>query len=119
MKQTKKVGNWILEWESWRHNSVWVISNHRCQWRTSQSAIRYNDGTWGWDYTPDKGVREAVHIFMRSIDAGAYSVWVGGVEDVENVTIDVALEVVSQWQQKGYRDVALAFTKNSNVEVSA
>jgi hypothetical protein len=71
MKQTKKVGNWILEWESHRPNTVWVISNHRCQWRTSQSAIRYDDGSWGWDYTPDKGVRKAVATFMRGIASGA------------------------------------------------
>ena len=117
MKQTRIAGNWILEWESWRHNSIWVVSNHRCQWRTSQSAIRYNDGTWGWDYTPDKGVRQAVHVFMRSIDAGSYSVWVGGVEDVENVTIDVALECVAVWQQQGYRDVVLELTQDKNVGV--
>ena len=51
--------------------------------------------------------------------AGSYSVWVGGVEDVENVTIDVALEIMSEWQQKGYRDVALSFTENTNVGVPA
>ena len=51
--------------------------------------------------------------------AGYYSVWVGGVEDVENVTIDVALEIMSEWQQKGYRDVVIERTQDSNVGVPA
>ena len=70
LKQTRTVGNWILEWEPHRPSTVWVVSNHRCRWRRSQSAIQYDDGSWGWDYTPDEGVRKAVAAFMRDIVSG-------------------------------------------------
>jgi hypothetical protein len=67
MKHESIAGNWVLEWDSIRPSTVWVISNHKHYPRRSQSAIQYDDGTFGWDYLPDRNVVVAVTKFMRKV----------------------------------------------------
>lgn len=67
MKHERIAGNWVLEWQDYRPNTIWVVSNHKYHPRRSQSAIQYDDGSFGWDYTPDKNVELAVTKFMREI----------------------------------------------------
>lgn len=67
MKHQRLAGNWILEWQQDRPSIIWVISNHRLCPRRSQSAIQYDDGTFGWDYLPDKNVEFSVKKFMVDI----------------------------------------------------
>lgn len=36
-----------------------------------------------------------------------YTVWVGGVPDVEGVDLETATEIFEEWHLRGYRDVEM------------
>ena len=36
-----------------------------------------------------------------------YTVWVGGVPDIENVDIEWAKEIADEWREQGYDDVVI------------
>ena len=63
----KRVGNWILEWESTRPNTVWAIPEYLTSTVTGGNGIMYDDGTMAWDnpYKVPAYVRNAAPQFMR------------------------------------------------------
>jgi hypothetical protein len=46
----RRVGNWILEWESTRPNTVWAIPEYLKLITYSDSGILYDSGTMAWNY---------------------------------------------------------------------
>ena len=39
-----------------------------------------------------------------------YTVWVGGVPDLENIDIEWAKEIADEWREQGYDDVVIEKT---------
>lgn len=52
LKQTKRVGGWLLEWEPHRPATVWAIPEYLKRWKRSDSGILYDNGAMAWDW-PD------------------------------------------------------------------
>ena len=46
-------------------------------------------------------------------DNNRYTVWVGGVPDVEDVDMEWAKEIADEWREQGYDDVAITAWDNS------
>lgn len=73
LKQTKRVGGWVLEWEPYRPNTVWAIPQHLKTFKPCSSGIMYGT-TWvegvpsypmGWDQPmPPAYVRKAAPAFI-------------------------------------------------------
>ena len=40
-------------------------------------------------------------------DNNRYTVWVGGVADLENIDIEWAKEIADEWREQGYDDVVI------------
>jgi len=40
-------------------------------------------------------------------DNNKYTVWVGGVPDLENINIEYAEEIADEWREQGYDDVRI------------
>lgn len=65
--KTKRIGNWILEWQPERPSLVWAIPQYTKTLTRGDSGIMYDDGTMAWDY-PDMtplSVRTAAPQFIR------------------------------------------------------
>ncbi len=39
--------------------------------------------------------------------APTYTVWIGGIADLENASLEKATEVLNQWQAEGYTDAVI------------
>ena len=66
-KIIRKVGAWILEWDSARPNTVWAIPEYLKGFKRSDSGILYDNGNMAWDY-PDSTpayVRNVAAQFVR------------------------------------------------------
>lgn len=66
MVRLKKVGGWLLEWNTDRPSIVWAIPEYLKTIKRSDSGILYNNGAIAWDW-PDSTplyVREAAHRFI-------------------------------------------------------
>ena len=46
----RRVGGWLLEWDSTRPNSCWVIPEYLQGHRLTEHAVQYPNGSIGWDY---------------------------------------------------------------------
>jgi len=57
----RRVGNWILEWESTRPNTVWAIPEHLKLITYSDSGILYDNGTMAWNYP------ERIPAYVRNV----------------------------------------------------
>jgi hypothetical protein len=65
--ETKRVGNWVLEWDSTRPSSVWAIPEYLKTIKYSDNGIMYDDGTMAWNF-PERipqSVRNAAPQFIR------------------------------------------------------
>lgn len=66
MKKIKRVGNWILEWDSSRPATVWAIPEYLKTIKRSDSGILYDNGAmaWNWPESTPLYVRNAALPFI-------------------------------------------------------
>lgn len=65
--KTKRVGNWILEWDPKRPHGVWAVPEYLKTIKLTDRGVMYDDGRMGWDRpesTP-ASVRNAAPQFIR------------------------------------------------------
>lgn len=51
---------------------------------------------------------------QRTTDMNTYTVWVGGIADVERVDFETATEILEEWRGKGYDDVLVEEHEEDN-----
>jgi hypothetical protein len=64
---SKRVGNWVLQWEPTRPKTVWAVPEYLVSAVCGCSGIMYDDGTMAWDnpYKVPAYVRNAAPQFVR------------------------------------------------------
>ena len=64
---TRRVGGWVLEWDSTRASTAWAIPEHLKTTVIGGHGIMYDDGTMAWDnpYKVPEYVRGVAPQFIR------------------------------------------------------
>ena len=68
LKQTRRVGGWLLEWHPSRPGLVWAIPEYLKTWKRSSSGVYYGEDSsprMGWDLPiPPAYVRQVAPAFL-------------------------------------------------------
>jgi hypothetical protein len=66
LKQTRRVGGWLLEWHPSRPGLCWAIPEYLKTFRRCESGIMYDDGRIAWDthYGVPQYVKSKVSAFI-------------------------------------------------------
>lgn len=68
LKQTRRVGGWLLEWHPSRSGLVWAIPEYLKTWKRSSSGVYYGENSnprMGWDLPiPPAYVRQVAPAFL-------------------------------------------------------
>jgi hypothetical protein len=68
LKQTRRVGGWLLEWHPSRPGLVWAIPEYLKTWKRSSSGVYYGEDSsprMGWDLPiPPAYVRQVAPAFV-------------------------------------------------------
>ena len=64
---TRRVGGWVLEWDSTRASTAWAVPEHLKTTVIGGHGVMYDDGTMAWDnpYKVPAYVRNAAPQFIR------------------------------------------------------